>query len=87
MLQEILLDGGGQPRRGTWVRYYDGLEPAARGTGDLPPVVEFIVQDVHRLTCMKTTKVDCRILLLDEALQLWHLDSLLIYIFSSLLLS
>jgi hypothetical protein len=30
---------------------------------------------LHRLACMKTTKVDGGILLLDETLQLWHLES------------
>ena len=75
VFQEVLLDGSCQPCRGAGTGYDDGLESATSGSRNLPPVVELVVEDVYRLTDMKAAQVNWGVLLLDEALQLRHLES------------
>ena len=75
VFQEVLLDGSCQPCRGAGTGYDDGLESATSGSRNLPPVVELVVEDVYGLADVKTAQVNWGVLLLDEALQLRHLES------------
>jgi hypothetical protein len=75
VLHKVLLNSDGQPCRVAGARYYDDLEPASSSLHNLPPVVELVVQYMYCLADMKTAEINWGILLPDETLQLWRLES------------